>query len=556
MRSADTRLTTRRIWPWFLALACVIVSARAPQGLAAEWLYTVRPGDTLWDVSAAYLRETDDWQRLQALNGVADPYTLPPGSRLRIPVAWMRIKPAPARITAVEGEAAVRSGDGGALAPAVDAMLLKPGDEVTTAADSSVMIEFADGSTLRVGAGSYVAFDILSVAGGTAFVDTRLRLLKGSTTMRARSRRAGGSRTEIRTPAALSAVRGTDFRVGVLEADEAMRTEVLSGRVAVSARAKTVAVTAGFGTVVDVGAPPRSPRPLLPAPELTDVPAVLERVPVRIRVAQVSGAAAYRLEIARDAAFTQVVAERTAATPSITGPDLADGSYVLRVRAIDALGQEGLDATRAFVLNARPEPPFLIEPSEGGVVPDGLPHFRWSEPDEAAAYRFQLAAGDDFGTPFASVDRLSEARFALTTALPPGAYRWRVATFDKRGEEGPFSDPQQLRVPPPGPVPEPPELSDEAMMIRWPAGLAGDRYRFQMARDDAFTDLVVDRETTEPSIRLERPEGGVVFIRVQTIDAAGEASAFSAPQRIEVPSDPLWLLSLPIMGLILALILL
>jgi hypothetical protein len=532
------------------------VLARAPQALATDWLYTVRPGDTLWDVSEAYLVETSYWQRLQALNRVVDPQNLAPGSRLKIPVAWMRTKPAPARVTAVEGEVAVQSGDGQGRSPAAPDMLLNPGDEVTTASDSSVSIEFADGSSLRIGAGSRVVFDILSVAGGTAFVDTRLRLLKGSTTMRAQARRARGSRTEIQTPAALSAVRGTDFRVGVLEANDAMRTEVLSGGVAVSARARTVAVAAGFGTVVDVGAPPRPPRPLLPAPELTDVPAVLERVPVRIRVSEVAGATAYRLEIARDSAFSQVVAERVASTPSITGPDLADGSYVLRVRAIDALGQEGHDATRAFVLNARPEPPFPLEPSEGGVVPDGRPQFRWSEPDEAAAYRFQLAAGDDFSAPLVAADRVPEARYAVTDALPPGAYHWRVATLDTKGEEGPFGDPQRFRVPPPGPVPEQPELSDEAMMIRWPAGLPGDRYRFQMARDNAFTDLVVDQETTETSIRLERPDDAVVFIRVQTIDAAGETSAFSAPQRIELPSDSPWLLTVPILGIILALILL
>lgn len=546
----------RRIGRWLLALGCIVVLARAPKALATEWLYTVRPGDTLWDVSESYLIDTGYWQRLQALNQVADPQNLPPGSRLRIPVAWMRIKPAPARIMAVEGEATVQSADGQHRTAAVEDMEIEPGDEVTTAADSSVSLEFADGSTLRVAAESRVILDILSVAGGNAFVDTRLRLLRGSTTMRARALRTSGSRTEIRTPAALSAVRGTDFRVGVLEANEAMRTEVLSGQVAVSARAKTVAIAAGFGTVVDLGAPPRPPRPLLPAPALTDVPAVLERVPVRIRVAEVKGATAYRLEIARDAAFMQVVAERVAPTPSITGPDLADGSYVLRVRAIDALGQEGLDATRAFVLNARPEPPFPLEPNEGGVVPDGLPQFRWSEPDEAAAYRFQLAAGDDFAAPLAAADRLSEPRFAVTSALPPGTYRWRVATIDKQGEEGPFGDPQQLRVPQPGPVPEQPDLSDEAMVIRWPAGLPGDRFRFQMARDNAFTDVIVDQETTEPSIKLERPDGGVVFIRVQTIDADGEASAFSAPQRIELPSDPLWLISVPILSVLLALILL
>ncbi|MDS4012539.1 MAG: LysM peptidoglycan-binding domain-containing protein, partial [Defluviicoccus sp.] len=162
----------RRIGGWFLALGCVVVLARAPQALAAEWLYTVRPGDTLWDVSESYLIDTGYWQRLQALNQVADPQDLPPGSRLRIPVAWMRIKPAPARIMAVEGEATVQSADGQHRTAAVEDMAIEPGDEVTTAADSSVSLEFADGSTLRVAAESRVVLDILSIAGGNAFADT------------------------------------------------------------------------------------------------------------------------------------------------------------------------------------------------------------------------------------------------------------------------------------------------------------------------------------------------------------------------------------------------
>lgn len=550
-------MTQRHVLYSFLAIGFAFSLAAVPPAMAKEWLYTVRPGDTLWDLADAYLLENAYWRRLQTLNKVADPQGMPPGSRLRIPVEWLRTQPSPARIIAAEGPASLRSSGGQAVAPAAVDMLVHPGDELTTEAEGSVTVEFADGSILRVGAGSHIIFDILSVAGGNAFVDTRVRLLKGNSSMQVRpSREGAASRSEIWTPAALSAVRGTDFRVGVLEANEGARTEVLGGQVAVSARARTVALDPGFGTVVDPGAAPRPPRQLLPPPGLTDVPAAIERVPVRIRVSEVKGAAAYRLEIARDAAFTQVVADRVASSPTINGPDLADDAYFLRVRAIDPLGLEGFDATRAFVLNARPEPPFLIEPSEGGVVPDGLPQFRWSEPEEAAAYRLQLAAGDDFATPLADSGRLGTARFSVTAALPPGSYRWRVATIDKKGEQGPFSDAQRFRVPEPGPIPEAPEGSDETMIFRWPAGEAGDRYRFQMARDKEFQDIMVDEEVSEPQVSLARPDAAAVFIRVQTLGASGEASAFGTPQRIEMPSSSPWLLSAPVLGLILVLLLL
>ncbi|PZQ20029.1 MAG: hypothetical protein DI562_22475, partial [Stenotrophomonas acidaminiphila] len=50
---------------------------------AQEWVYRVRPGDTLWDVTGTYLKPSIPWQRLQEHNGIANPYQLPPGSSLR-----------------------------------------------------------------------------------------------------------------------------------------------------------------------------------------------------------------------------------------------------------------------------------------------------------------------------------------------------------------------------------------------------------------------------------------------------------------------------------------
>jgi hypothetical protein len=46
--------------------------------------------------------------------------------------------------------------------------------------------------------------------------------------------------------------------------------------------------------------------------------------------------------------------------------DLPDGDYLLRLRAIDALGLEGQAAERPLRLEARPEPPFISRPAAGG----------------------------------------------------------------------------------------------------------------------------------------------------------------------------------------------
>ena len=84
-------------------------------------------------------------------------------------------------------------------------------------------------------------------------------------------------------------------------------------------------------------------------------------------------------------------------------------------------------------------------------------------------------------------------------------------------------------------------------MVSWRAGQAGDHYRFQFASDDAFGAPLVDEAVSDANITLPRPEGGIYYMRVQTIDAEGYAGAFGAPNRIEVPSPPSrpwWLLAL------------
>lgn len=79
----------------FLLLAAP--AAAEPSDPGPEWRYTLRPGDTLIGVSARYLARPADWPRVQRHNRIANPYRLVPGSVLRIPLAWLRHAPAPAR---------------------------------------------------------------------------------------------------------------------------------------------------------------------------------------------------------------------------------------------------------------------------------------------------------------------------------------------------------------------------------------------------------------------------------------------------------------------------
>jgi hypothetical protein len=280
---------------------------------------------------------------------------------------------------------------------------------------------------------------------------------------------------------------------------------------------------------------PRPPRQLLPSPDTAPLAQPLIRLPLALDWPDLPDAAGYRVQLDHNTAFESLLLNVTTESSRLQLPDLADGRYWLQLRGIDALGLEGRDAVLRIVIDARPEPPFRIAPTDSQVVRTALPAFAWSAVDGADAYHFQLASDPDFGTLLIDLPDFRGTTFA-PESLPPGEYYWRLATL-AGGERGPFSDTLGFALRP-IPDPQPPELSETEISFRWPAGLSGERYRFQLARDRGFEDLLVDRELAEPRITVERPPGGnEYFMRYAVIDEDGEQGPFSTVQRIVLPID-------------------
>ena len=231
----------------------------APAPLAQDWIYTVRPGDNIWDLSQKYLTDKRLWRQLQVYNNVADPQNLPPGKRLRFPVSWLSIQPAAVVVRAVQGEALVVVRATRRTVSAEPEMTLHAGDKIRTGENSNITLEFADGSQLLVQSASELELDAVTAYEDTGMVDTRLRLQRGRTDNRIVPAQGPGTRYQITTPSAISAVRGTDYRVAA-DSDSALtRAEVLTGRVTVRANNRTVVLPAGFGAVVEPGQAPTPP---------------------------------------------------------------------------------------------------------------------------------------------------------------------------------------------------------------------------------------------------------------------------------------------------------
>ncbi len=518
-----------------------------------EWIYTVRPSDNLWNITADHLTRMDYLPRLQALNQLADPYRLPPGMKLRIPVAWLKARPTAARILSTQGDVTARIALSGRTVAVTPDFLLHGGDEIRTGSDGSATVEFGDGSRVLVQANGALVMDTLSAYGDARTVDTRLRLRQGRVDNRVTTRRGSRTRYEILTPAASSAARGTRYRLAMNAVDGTARAEVLEGAVEIRGARKTRTVTEGFGALAETGKPPAAPVPLLAPPATDALPPVVTRSPIQLSFPAVEGATLYRAQIAPDERFETLLFDAVATAPVVRGPDPPDGDYVLRVRGIDAKGLEGRDAEHRFRLHARPEPPFLIQPADRSAVLDHALFFEWAEPQNAAAYHFQLAGDEGFTALLSDLPKHARSRLTLDRALEPGRYFWRVATHDATGRVGPFGDPQSFRLQA-TPKLQAPEVDAHAMTLRWSAGLPGQQYQFQLAKDLQFEVVMVDRRVSEPQLTIPRPESGFHYLRMRTIDADGHVGPYGPTQRITVPPENHWpLLFLTILGLILVL---
>ena len=388
-------------WPGLLFSAMMVLGGVAD---SQEWHYTLRPGDTIWNVTAEHLTKMDYWPKLQALNRVSDPERLPPGMKLRIPIPWLKRSPATAQVLKAHGHAQAVIAATNRTVPASPGLSLESGDVVLTGPDGNVTLEFWDGSRSLLQANSQLNLKSLDAYGATKVVDTLLNLLQGRVENQVTPRPPSGSRYEISTPVATSAVRGTRYRLAMDAGAATARTEVLEGAVAFRGRQKAArTVPTGFGALAEAGKPPSPPMPLLAQPDVAELPPVVTRVPIQLSFPAVRGAIAYRAQIAPDDRFETLLFDGVAPSPAVRGPDLPDGDYVLRVRGIDARGLEGRDAIHRFRLHARPEPPFLIRPPHQGAALEKSLVFEWSKPERAAAYHFQLAEDESFATPLLDV---------------------------------------------------------------------------------------------------------------------------------------------------------
>lgn len=544
-----------------LGLAAALTSVYAPAQTAASAArlptvqHRIQTGDTLEQLARRYLGDTTQWQALQQHNGNIDPYRLPPGQFLEIPLNLLRA--ATASVDYVQGTANLhRSGQ--ATQPVQRGQPLHEGDALALDPEAFVAVRLADGSTVRVQASSQLTLQQLRRRGRAGSLQSVLELQQGGVEVAVPGRPDATRQLEVHTPVAATSVRGTRFDVLVTDSGGSS-TAVEHGRVALQGQADTAATVLrpGLGAAVGQDGHATAPTRQLPAPDSRDLPTTASDAQwLDLPLPPLAGASAYQVQVAADPAGRQVLRNGRFATPQVRFASLADGDYWLQVRALDAHGIRGQAAQAPLRIKAHPVAPLAQHPAPQAIAPQGDTQLACTPVDEARAYVLQVAAlaqGPEAGAAPAGVAAGDAAEiFAAPVAqgldvadcaldvghLPPGAYAWRTASVrwvDGVRDQGPFGAAQTFALQPPPALPQDVQVQSHQghTTIFW-AGGPGQRYRLQALATPDAAEPQLDLWLDTPQWTVSGLPTGTWHVRLQVQDGNGLLSRFSPTRSVQM----------------------
>jgi hypothetical protein len=377
--------------------------------------YTVRKGDNLIKLGDRYFRNSQSYKIVQQQNRIADPHAIPIGKILDIPRSLLKFRPANAKLISVRGQVLTGS-SANSLAPASVGQTLVEGAALATSASSFATLLLDDGSRVSLPSNSDVRIRRLRsyVLGGS--LDYDFDVAKGGIRSSVVKHKSGDDRYQVRTPKAVSAVRGTDFQSRYDPDGGSDFAEVIEGGLAVdTGPGASRSLPAGNGLAVKMGGGVIT-ETLLSPPALQEPGKTQAEKIVRFASDTQSGV---RYTIAADAGFVEQVADTISPDGKAEFSDLANGNYFVRARAISGNGIQGIPATFAFKRRLNGISASAGQSDEGYV-------FRWIG-EGAGTQRFHFQLFRNATDQIAMVDEagLAGDRVSLSD-LPPGDYFWRV----------------------------------------------------------------------------------------------------------------------------------
>lgn len=389
--------------------------------------YRLKRGDSLYSLSQRYFAPRTAYLTVQRMNRIANPYAIPPGTVVKIPVSLLRATPLDAQLAAFQGSVRIER-DGTAVTPTVG-MPITPGQIVQTGEVGFLTLALSNGSRITLPSNSRVRILHMRRFLLTGSTDFDFALDQGRAQTKVTPVKDSNSRFRLRTPIAVSAVRGTEFRIGYDPKQGPSLTEVIEGGVAVDVKAGSGAlVSRGFGATASADGRVETEK-LLAAPAVLK-PGRLQKEPlVEFALQPVDTARGYLVQLAKDAGFVDMISEQRSDTARAQFNDIPDGNYFVRAMAVAPSGLQGLAETYGVRRQLT-----ALGASAGALGP-GQYQFKWFGSGAGTrVYRFQLLTKPEGALPLVDETGLEKSQLVLS-GLTPGVYFWRVGVR-QFGESG------------------------------------------------------------------------------------------------------------------------
>ncbi len=421
--------------------AAETMPASAPVDIVS---YQLKQGESLYTVGEQFFSPRSAYETVRRLNHIANPRAIAPGTLISVPRRYLKTKMLEAQIMSFRGDVIVELA-GASVKPGVGTSISE-GMTLQTGDNGFLTFGLSNGSRITLPSRSRIKILQMRQVLLTSSVDFDFALDSGRAEATVAPLKGKDDRFRLRTPIAVSAVRGTRFRIAYDSLDRPSLTEVTEGGVAVNASdtkktASASLVPAGFGASASASGSIAT-EPLLAAPEVQKPGRLQKDVLVNIDLAPVAQARGYHVQLAADAGFVDMVAAKRSESPSVQFENIADGSYFVRAMAIAPSGLEGLTETYSMRRQLS-----VVGGSAAPLEP-GTYQFKWlAQGDGKHSFRFQLLRDPKDTVPLVDEVGLETTAIVLKN-LAPGSYFWRIGVrqFSTAGITQSWTQPEKIIV--------------------------------------------------------------------------------------------------------------
>ncbi|MCC9078013.1 fibronectin type III domain-containing protein [Litorilinea aerophila] len=260
------------------------------------------------------------------------------------------------------------------------------------------------------------------------------------------------------------------------------------------------------------------------------------------RWSPVYGAATYRLEVALDEGFTNLVYSATAVkhqhTPTAR---FANNRYYWRVTPVDAAGNYSQSSpVWSFVYNWNTAPQLLAP--DDGLEPAYVPRFQWTAVEGAHTYQLEISTEEDFSSK--TIYQTANTEYTPVKQLNNDQdYYWRVKAIDYGGHSSPWSEVRHFRTrwyfQPTLLTPANNAILQSYPFFSWTPIPGVERYQIQIDKSSSFDRPIADIKIynvtsyAQPEWRDVLIEGSYYW-RVRGIDAEDNYTPWSDTRAFRV----------------------